>query len=332
MTTGQITLGVSRQTNLNRPYTAPSSGQAVKQKSIAFPSGPYVQVQQLPMCQNLEAPPRPPRPDADVLLDVDAWLATSKPSSPLMGGLSYWREGDPADTEEVANVQYAIPIIQDPDCVRFATSHSQQLKSLCRRAKRQVRMPSIRRVKSPWAGDYGSVRPESAPVLGIPYEQTHTGEAPTFFTRMSARTNGRPSTAAASLPTGSCDHRLLVPNTEMPLRELCCEMERLGGSTEGLLDGSTLRPGDGAVAYLLREDSMGSFSSAPTYFSGMPPPSYKSRPASSRPASILTTSSFGCIDGMNPEQRQLSQKRVAKKQRSMKGRLRKLAQKANMRK
>lgn len=75
---------------------------------------------------------------------------------------------------------------------------------------------------------------------------------------------------------------------------------------------------------------MGSFSSAPTYFSGMPPPSYKSRPTSSRPASVLTTSSFGCIDGMNPEQRELSQRRAAQQKRSMKGRLRKLAKKANI--
>ncbi|KAL1610530.1 hypothetical protein SLS60_002199 [Paraconiothyrium brasiliense] len=117
----------------------------------------------------------------------------------------------------------------------------------------------------------------------------------------------------------------------MQLRELECEMDRLV-LDQGPPTGSTLRAGALAAAHLPREDSMGSFSSAPTYFSGLPPPSYKSRPASSRPASILTTSSFGCIDGMNPEQRQLSQKRAAQKQRSMKGRLRKLAKKANIRK
>lgn len=87
--------------------------------------------------------------------------------------------------------------------------------------------------------------------------------------------------------------------------------------------GNTLRPIMTGF-HLPREDSMGSFSSAPTYFSGPPPPSYRSRTAS-----ILTTSSFGCIDGMNSEQRQRAQEKAQRK-RGMKGRLRKLAEKANL--
>jgi hypothetical protein len=75
-----------------------------------------------------------------------------------------------------------------------------------------------------------------------------------------------------------------------------------------------------AAAHMHREYSMGDLSDAPSYFTGPPPPSYRSRPAS-----ILTTSSFGCIDGMSPAQRQISRQRAAL-QRGVKGRLKRLAQ------
>lgn len=328
----------------DRPSTAPSLGPAAKDESDPLLRIPAMQLQRSPCRHELKASPRPARPAPEVLLNVDAWLATSKPSSPLMGGLSYWREGDPADSEEAVNVQYAIPIIQEPSYETLSPSHSQQLRSLYRRAKKQVRMPSIRRAKSPRAMEEdANERSESAPVLAVPYEQTQPGEAPFFATRMTAtHPLTRPSTAAAASPsTGAGINLRLLPTIDlslrrdspgsMQLRELECEMERLALG-QSPLTGSNLRPGALAAANLPREDSMGSFSSAPTYFSGMPPPSYKSRPASSRPASILTTSSFGCIDGMNPEQRQLSQRRAAQKQRTMKARLRKLAMKANIRK
>jgi hypothetical protein len=332
-----------RATPLNRPSTAPPSDPAAKSESIPPRPMPPLQSQRVPFRREFNSPPRSPRPEPEVLLNVDAWLATSKPSSPLMGGLSYWREGNPAGAETGANVQYAIPVIQESGCERLSASHSQQWRSLCRRAKKQVRMPSIRRMKSPrYIEEDNSACSESAPVLAVPYDQTQLGVAP-FTTRMTiTRPATRPSAAAATCPsTGAIADCLFAPSDDLPLRRDCpgsvqlrdleCEMEGcvLGQSP---LTSSTLRPGALAAAHLPREDSMGSFSSAPTYFSGMPPPSYKSRPASSRPASMLTTSSFGCIDGMNPEQRHLSQERAAQKQRSMKGRLRKLAKKANIRK
>jgi hypothetical protein len=65
---------------------------------------------------------------------------------------------------------------------------------------------------------------------------------------------------------------------------------------------------------------MGDLSDAPTYFTGPPPPSYRSRAAS-----VMTTSSFGCIDGMSVEQLQMSRQRAAL-QRGMKGKLKKFAQ------
>ncbi|KAJ4299209.1 hypothetical protein N0V90_004453 [Kalmusia sp. IMI 367209] len=289
---------MTRRVSLHRPRTAPSSGKATADESI--PPLPMLppDTQRLAARQQPKAPSRSIRADSGVLRDVDAWLDASleKPSAPLMGGLSYWREGIPADTEEATNVQYAIPIVQEPDSERPVTSHSQQLKSFCRRA---MRMPSMRKEKSARVGEADTnVRSTSTPILAIPYQGT--GED----TELSLR---RESPASVRL------------------RELEREMERYiaaFGEPAGL--GNTLRPAQ-AAGHLPREDSMGSFSSAPTYFSGLPPPSYRSRAAS-----ILTTSSFGCIDGMNPEQRELSQKRAARRQRGMKGRLRKLAQRANL--
>lgn len=335
----QLSLRRPRTAPTRRPSTAPSSNPAVRDGFAPQPALPDVRLQHPQYSHEPKAPLRAPRPGPDILLDVDAWLATSKPSSPLMGGLSYWREGNPADVEEATNVQYAIPIIQEHSDERLSPSHSQQFKSLCRRAKMQVRIPSIRRVNSPQAGEEdGNARSESAPVLAVPYDQTRAGEMPYFATRLT-NAHPRPATAAASSPPvdAAIDRQLL--NVDLPfrrdspgmmqLRELEYAMDSLALG-QSPLTGSTLRPGAPSAAHWPREDSMGSFSSAPTYFSGMPPPSYKSRPTSSRPASVLTTSSFGCIDGMNPEQRELSQRRAAQQKRSMKGRLRKLAKKANI--
>ncbi|KAF1969300.1 hypothetical protein BU23DRAFT_557798 [Bimuria novae-zelandiae CBS 107.79] len=318
-----------------RPSTAPSSGQAANDKSV--PPVPMIPLrfQHFPVRAEPKASPRPPRPNPDILLDVNAWLDASKPSSPLMGGLSYWREGDPANTKDEVKVQYAIPIVQQPDCERPTTSRSQQLKSFCRQAKKQVRIPTIRRVKSRYTVEEAvQERSESAPVLTVPYDQTESGHTPLLYTRMG---EVLPSTAAAIIPAvfvakAACDLPMRRDSpSSIQLRELEREMEQLVLG-QGPLSDRTVRPGVLSARHLPREDSMGSFgSSAPTYFSGMPPPSYKSRPASSRAESILTVSSFGCIDGMNAEYRELSQKKARQKQRSVKGRLRKLAQKANIR-
>jgi hypothetical protein len=69
-------------------------------------------------------------------------------------------------------------------------------------------------------------------------------------------------------------------------------------------------------------DSMGSASDAPTYFTGPPPPSYRSRAVS-----IQSTSSFGCVDGLSPAQRHTNQQRSALRNQGMRGKLRELHQK-----
>jgi hypothetical protein len=73
-----------------------------------------------------------------------------------------------------------------------------------------------------------------------------------------------------------------------------------------------------------REDSVGNISDAPTYSSGPPPPSYRSRAAS-----VRTTSSFGCIDAMNTT-RQLHPHLAEQHSRGVKGRLKRFAQRAHL--
>lgn len=307
-----------------RPSTAPSQDCATDTEYIPpIPSIP-LDFQKLMALQEHNSPPRPRRPDPAVLQDVGAWLDASKSSAPLMGGLPYWREGNPADTDHGPKVQYAIPIIQEPDYQGPSATPGQQLRTFCRRAKRQVRMPQLRQMKStPVLADAGE-RSEPAPVFGIPYDETDWGEAPVILTRRAASPPiARPSTAIGSAIKDTAT--LEAMDQKMQTMQL-----QPGPETSR---SNSLQSEARVAGRLPREDSMGSFgSSAPTYFSGVPPPSYKSQPPSSRHASLLTVSSFGCIDGMNAEYRQLSQKRAAEKQRGIKGRLKKLAKKANLRK
>lgn len=322
---------MSRQMSLKRPQTASSTD------SVILPIPPPI-----PLEQAHRPPPRPPRPDSGVVREVNAWLDASmnRPSPPLMAGLSYWREGPYTDATETTGVQYAIPIGHQ-GIERPSTSHSQHLKSFCRRAKKmQVRMPSLRRTSSQRAAVQKKLnrRSMSTPLLAVPYEETRAGSPPAFLTRMGSvsRATTRPATAAASTqtsPTGGWLGLGQGSQLSLPLRrgspasarfgEPECNLERRINAVFGQAAraGTNLRPAT-AAAHIPREDSMGSLSDAPTYFSGPPPPSYRSRPAS-----IHSTSSFGCIDGMNPEQRQISQQKAAQR-RGMKGKLRRLAQKA----
>ncbi|KAF2680835.1 hypothetical protein K458DRAFT_310829 [Lentithecium fluviatile CBS 122367] len=325
-----------RRISLQRPRTAPSTQIATMATPIDPPPPlPLTSIRQGTRSE-MKVPPRPARPDSGVIRDVNAWLDASKPASPLMGGLSYWRDGEQGfRTREMHDFQYAIPIVREPEGERPATSGSQQLKSFCRRAKKmQVRMPSLKHTRSQRGTVQKAInrRSNSTPLMGIPYEETREGSPPTFLTRFgSAR---RPATATAATHTAYRGASLGFGqgSVDMPLRRGSpadtrfggseCSMERHVNAVFGQTTRTrgTLRPVL-AAAYIPREDSMGSISDAPTYFTGPPPPSYRSRAAS-----ILTTSSFGCIDGMNPEMRQLSQQRAQQK-RGMKRKLKRFAQK-----
>lgn len=323
---------MARQLSLRRPRTAPSSGTATMDDTIPpIPMLP-LDTQDWTARPQLKASPSQGRTESGVIRDVDAWLDASlpKPPAPLMGGLSYWREAVPAGAHGADGVQYAIPIVQGTDPEKPAASHGQQIKSFCRRA---IRIPSLRKDKTQCEdGADQNPRPTSDSAFAIPYAQMEQGEAPIFidqFTHSAARSSTGTASSSAMLvearnglsyAIANASHRRVSPR----FQGLELDKERHLSGSSGSTGGGHLRriPANG---HFPREDSVGSFSSAPTYFSGPPPPSYHSRPAS-----VLSTSSFGCIDGMNPEQRQISQKRAAQRQRGMKGRLRRLAQRANV--
>ncbi len=284
----------------------------------------------------VQPPPNPAPRDPSVVKNVTAWLdaSLSTPSPPLMGGLTYWRAATTADAKDSAELQHAIPIVQEPKASVSALPHGQKIKSFRRRAKKlQVQMPALLQAKSQRLRGRKQVYRQSAsmPLLAVSYEAAQPGEAPMFMARCRSllRPALRPSTANASFQA-----RGMQPVCQDCLEGRCTRHSnplspRFGegsGSIEQLFNAMSLstRRGDSSRAptvtsSLIREDSMGNLSDAPTYFTGLPPPSYQSRTAS-----ILSISSFGCVDGMNAEHRQLSYQRAAR-ERGMRGRLRRLA-------
>ncbi|KAF2870366.1 hypothetical protein BDV95DRAFT_79632 [Massariosphaeria phaeospora] len=321
-------------TSLGRPQTAPSTGTVTAPPPMPVNSGrPVSRPQTKPS-------PRPPRPDSNVVRDVNAWLDTSttRAPPPLMGGLQYWREGPFVGPSDIADVRYAVPIVCASGGARPARSHSQNIKSFCRRAKKmQVRMPSLLRTNSqrPTVQKQLYRRSASMPLMSMSY-QTHEEYTPRLFNHAGPviQDMGRPMTASATIQS---EGWFMMGQREAvhPRRHGSPASVRFG-EPESTMErrinavfGQSSRPAEArrpstAAAHLPREDSMGNLSDAPTYFSGLPPPSYRSRAAS-----IVSTSSFGCIDGMSAEQRQLSQQRAAQRSRGMKGRFKRLVQKAH---
>jgi hypothetical protein len=289
----------------------------------------------------IQPPSRPPRPDSGVIRDVNAWLDASvnNPSPPLMAGVSYWKSGTAANARDTAGIQHAIPIVQEPGDDRPLTSHSQQVKSFRRRARKiHVQMPLLARNRSHRSTARRQVhrRSNSMPVFAVPYEATQQATPPRIVTRTRSILDSAIHRVPEKPPT-NLNRELPAlpvhePRAEQPhhrydspasgrTSEMDGSMERRMFALFGVSTRSadSTRPST-AAAHISREDSMGDLSDAPTYFSGPPPPSYRSRPVS-----VLTTSSFGCVDGMNPAQRQLSQQRAAE-QRGMKSKLKRFAQ------
>jgi hypothetical protein len=326
-----------QQASLRRPQTAPSM---LVGRPTVFPA-----TVECPLAHpTIKPPPRPPRPDSAVIRDINVWLDASmiKSAPTLMAGLPYWREGAFTGSGPSADVRFAVPIIQEPEVERPTTSHTLQFKSFCRRAKRmQVRMPTLLRTKSQRVSVVQQKqlnrRSTSMPLLSLPNE-THAGPTPRFVIRSRSLTH--------------TTHRLTVTTTSphdeewlgMGQPQAPCQPQRFGspltvrfgeqephaerrihgvfGHSTRTLD--TMRPST-AGTYVAREDSMGNLSDAPTYVSGPPPPSYRSRTGS-----IVTTSSFGCIDGMSYERRQLRQNKAAQRSRGVKGKIKRLAQKVHL--
>ena len=330
--------GVQRKASLKRPRTAPSTGAVPS--SNEMPNMPLVSIEfeRVSPRPPVLPPLRPARPDSSVIRDVNAWLDASMNTSspPLMGGISYWRAATKPGVKDSVAVQHALPLIKAPGADRPSTASSQRGRSL-RRCARKVhdQIPPILRTKSQRQASRKQSNRQSAsmPLLGISHENIQDSTAPFSMTRSSslARSETRPSTRQTSTYNNALLSVHPRSRENLPSRQGTPSGMRLG-DTDSILErrlnaifirtarsAESTRPST-AAAGLTREDSMGDLSDAPTYFSGPPPPSYRSRPES-----LITTSSFGCIDGMNPAQRQMSQQRAAL-QRGMKCKLKRFAQ------
>lgn len=304
-----------RKISLKRPQTAPSPSTVPARFMIP------TNVRRASPYPSRHPPVRPPRPDSDVMRDVNAWLdaSMSTPSPPLMSGLSYWRARTVMSPGDSANFQHAFPIVHKSDAERPSTSHSQQMKSFCRRAMRmQVRMPTLLRTRSQRTSPQKQVnrRSSSMPLLAIPYTATKQAAPPTILKR--SRSVLLPIAQPPTSKTWTETQGLLSASGYL-LESSYVRCGSLGserfGETESNMQrcinvvfgqvGDSTRPST-AAAYLSREDSMGDLSDAPTYCTGPPPPSYRSRVIS-----VRSTSSFGCIDGLSPAQRQVTQQHAA---------------------
>lgn len=328
---------VERKTSLKRPSTAPAIGIASRLDDISLnPTAPITTKQSL--FRPLIPPPiRPARPDSSVIRDINAWLeaSTNTPSPPLMSGLSYWREATVLGVKDSAAAQHAVPLSVASGTARPTTAASTQTRYFRPSAmKVQVRMPSSLHTKSQHFVDRNRTNRKSAsmPPLAISYENVREGVAPILIpeSKYSLKTMVSPPSWHTSTRDGALfvdqlprDHSLPHHNASASARFGAAESDsqrRVNKMPMHTTRGAdNIRPST-AAAGLVREGSMGDLSDAPTYCSGPPPPSYRSRPDS-----MLTTSSFGCIDGMNPAQRQISQQRAAL-QRGVRCRLKRLAQ------
>jgi hypothetical protein len=330
---------LKRKLSLKRPQTAPKSERVTPE---AIPPAPQIPINiELPSPRlAIHPPPRPPRPDSGVMRDVNAWLdaSMSSPPPPLMGGLPYWRSASEVPVTHCTGMQYAIPIVREPGPSRATTPSGQQVKLYCRRGAKKVhaKMPSLLRTASQCVVGRTQInrRSHSMPLISIPYEQTQQGPRPKILTRSrsflleSARTSmsKTPTEEQALLGHGSFDLPVLgSTRTSIAYSgmERCGERRRHGLPRHSTKSGESTQPST-TGGQVSRDGSLGdlSLSEVPTYSSGRPPPSYRSRTAS-----VVTTSSFGCVDGMSADQRQMSQQRAAMRSRGVRGRVKELRKK-----
>ncbi|KAH7069643.1 hypothetical protein BKA63DRAFT_555881 [Paraphoma chrysanthemicola] len=328
--------GIRDHVPVQRPQTAPSTREAAQidtaSAALPIPDVTFNVSQPIhsPSDQRL---PRQARPDSGVVRDVNAWLdaSMSVPSPPLMAGLTYWRTTTDPNAQDSASAQHAIPIVRRPDVVRPSPSHVQPTRPVRRRVRKiGVEMPSLTRNQSSReTARKNANRRSNSDTLAIPYEATRQGDLPAAMTR------SRSFLAPAAHDVSPTETHYTIQRSEgVPFLEhhagfqspasTCLRTSDGSNSIEqhvhaffirGSKSGESTRSSSADVR-ITRENSLGDISEPPTYWSGPPPPSYRTR-SCSRTASILTTSSFGCIDGMTTEQRQISQQRAAHK-RSMK--------------
>lgn len=332
-----------------RPQTAPSTAMHDGLQASWIPDArpsPWVEPQ-LTRPLN-KPPPRPPRPDSDVIRDVNAWLDASmiKPAPPLMAGIPYWREG-PFSTGSgpSSDVRFAVPILHGPEEHRPAAaatiSHGHQLKSFCRRAKKmQVRMPSLLRTKSQrftvTQRKQSNRRSTSMPLLSKVNEEAITstpqplGRARSMMDMTDTGSSSLATTSSRNagwIRSGRPQYVGQSPRLGCPANPRFDDQESSMERRVNAVFGQASRLGDymrppTALHRGGREDSVGELSDAPSYTSGPPPPSYRSRAAS-----VRTTSSFGCVDAMNAARQQqllAVQTKMTQPEQGVKGKFRKL--------
>lgn len=327
---------IQRKASLKRPSTAPASGTASRLDDAAFIAGAPFDTNQASSHPPVPPLVHPVRPDSSVVRDVNAWLETSTDtlSRPLMSGIPYWREAAVIGLKDSAVAQYAVPVSVASGAVRPATAASQQTTYFRRPAiKMQVGLPSILRTKSPHPMNRNRTNRDSAsiPHSTISYQDVQDDAAGMRITLSESSPTPHVPPSSRQIPTRdgvsfvdqlSREYSPSWHNTSTSVSFGSAPSDSHRHANKLFVHSARgtdhVRPST-AAADIAREGSMGALSDVPTYSTGPPPPSYRSRPEST-----MTTSSFGCIDGMNMAQRQISQQRAAV-QRGMRCRLKRLA-------
>lgn len=230
---------------------------------------------------------------------------------------------------------------RDPDGKRIKTAFGQPFKAIFRRAKKiQVRMPSSFKRMGFKMGSAKKKPVHEVPgssMLAVNYDDTQEGDQPELVTRLpwgprpcrehtqdnaqggngglvqGLRRNIPPSRPRRSDEAGEIDEALpMLPD------HLSYKTARSRYSDEiqqATPDASLVR------LPLSRFDTLDTarLSDAPTYSTGAPPPAYQSQRQSE-----LTTSSFGCVDGLPTEQREGHVHKAADRKGGVRGKFKKM--------
>ncbi|KAF2271547.1 uncharacterized protein EI97DRAFT_471103 [Westerdykella ornata] len=323
---------VRTEIELERPKTAPSTG--TKDWAYATTDVP-------PLPRPLGKPPPLPRPESGVIRDVNAWLdaSTIQPAPRIMGGIPYWREGGLVHTVPRSDVRYAFDIRP-----ARPTTHGQQFKSFCRRAgKMQVRMPTLPRSQRNTLAQRKQLNRGSNTVPSLPPLPPSPVEAKPKIPEQKRPFRSKSLMELKKLftPETSPDHggstlKMQVKPRDQnpaPAPQMRSSASSRFDNQEALMERrvNAVFGRTRAASHVGTMRSMNSrrgesvMSDAPTYSTGVPPPSYHSRAES-----IRSTSSFGCVDAMRETREHNSRGQTVPRNGGMREKFKKIAQKAGL--